>query len=162
MCLPLMGFSVFINFTRCNVAWSSQIGGFWSRTCLWYPCEELLAWGTFVQLCMFERCNATIYVHMWVLIVSAYMRSIDQQSCVNTSVYIFVYLNKWFLTFAHVQVVTLWYRAPDVLMGAHRYTTSIDIWSAGWIFGGLIRVKVTSLTSVPLIFWVHFISVALK
>ena len=35
-----------------------------------------------------------------------------------------------------LQVVTLWYRAPDVLMGAHRYATSIDIWSAGCIFGG--------------------------
>eukprot|EP00126_Sphaerothecum_destruens_P011380 Sdes_comp20908_c0_seq1m18139 len=33
------------------------------------------------------------------------------------------------------QVVTLWYRAPDVLMGSRRYSTSIDIWSSGCIFG---------------------------
>jgi len=32
------------------------------------------------------------------------------------------------------EVVTLWYRPPDVLMGAKLYTTSIDIWSAGCIF----------------------------
>eukprot|EP01137_Pigoraptor_chileana_P026615 Opistho-2@8188 len=32
------------------------------------------------------------------------------------------------------EVVTLWYRAPDVLMGSRRYSTSIDIWSAGCIF----------------------------
>lgn len=32
------------------------------------------------------------------------------------------------------EVVTLWYRPPDVLMGAKMYTTSIDIWSAGCIF----------------------------
>jgi serine/threonine protein kinase len=32
------------------------------------------------------------------------------------------------------EVVTLWYRAPDVLMGAKLYTTSIDMWSAGCIF----------------------------
>lgn len=32
------------------------------------------------------------------------------------------------------EVVTLWYRPPDVLMGAQVYTTSIDIWSAGCIF----------------------------
>ncbi|RPA73022.1 Pkinase-domain-containing protein [Ascobolus immersus RN42] len=31
------------------------------------------------------------------------------------------------------EVVTLWYRAPDVLLGSRTYTTSIDIWSAGCI-----------------------------
>ena len=34
------------------------------------------------------------------------------------------------------EVVTLWYRPPDVLMGAQVYTTSIDMWSAGCIFAG--------------------------
>lgn len=29
------------------------------------------------------------------------------------------------------EVVTLWYRPPDVLFGAKLYTTSIDMWSAG-------------------------------
>ncbi|KAG2176121.1 hypothetical protein INT43_005354 [Umbelopsis isabellina] len=32
------------------------------------------------------------------------------------------------------EVVTLWYRAPDVLMGSRQYSTSIDLWSAGCIF----------------------------
>jgi serine/threonine protein kinase len=31
------------------------------------------------------------------------------------------------------EVVTLWYRAPDVLLGSKAYTTSIDIWSSGCI-----------------------------
>ncbi|KAI8919738.1 kinase-like domain-containing protein [Entophlyctis helioformis] len=31
------------------------------------------------------------------------------------------------------EVVTLWYRAPDVLMGSRQYSTSIDIWSTGCI-----------------------------
>lgn len=31
------------------------------------------------------------------------------------------------------EVVTLWYRAPDVLLGSRQYDTSIDIWSAGCI-----------------------------
>ena len=39
------------------------------------------------------------------------------------------------LTF-FLQVVTLWYRPPDVLMGAKLYSTSIDMWSAGCIFAG--------------------------
>jgi len=29
------------------------------------------------------------------------------------------------------EVVTLWYRAPDVLLGSRTYSTSIDIWSVG-------------------------------
>jgi len=32
------------------------------------------------------------------------------------------------------EVVTLWYRAPDVLMGSSKYSSTIDIWSAGCIF----------------------------
>ncbi|KAH8555503.1 protein serine/threonine kinase [Umbelopsis sp. PMI_123] len=35
------------------------------------------------------------------------------------------------------EVVTLWYRAPDVLMGSRQYSTSIDLWSAGCIFAEL-------------------------
>ena len=33
------------------------------------------------------------------------------------------------------EVVTLWYRAPDVLLGSKNYSTSIDIWSCGCILG---------------------------
>ncbi|KJE96777.1 CMGC/CDK protein kinase, variant [Capsaspora owczarzaki ATCC 30864] len=36
--------------------------------------------------------------------------------------------------FSH-EVVTLWYRPPDVLMGSQVYSTSIDMWSIGCIFG---------------------------
>jgi len=32
------------------------------------------------------------------------------------------------------EVVTLWYRPPDVLLGSRKYSTPIDIWSAGCIF----------------------------
>ena len=35
------------------------------------------------------------------------------------------------------EVVTLWYRPPDVLFGAKLYTTSIDMWSGGCIFAEL-------------------------
>ncbi|CAM9273161.1 unnamed protein product [Lampetra planeri] len=37
------------------------------------------------------------------------------------------------------EVVTLWYRPPDVLFGAKLYSTSIDMWSAGCIFAGILR-----------------------
>ncbi|KAG8808142.1 negative regulator of the PHO system [Serendipita sp. 399] len=36
------------------------------------------------------------------------------------------------------EVVTLWYRSPDVLMGSRTYSTSIDVWSVGCIFAEMI------------------------
>ena len=29
----------------------------------------------------------------------------------------------------------MWYRAPDVLMGSRKYSTPVDLWSVGCIFG---------------------------
>ncbi|KAG0256190.1 Cyclin-dependent kinase 10 [Mortierella polycephala] len=37
------------------------------------------------------------------------------------------------------KVVTLWYRAPELLFGDLNYTTAVDMWSAGCIFGELMR-----------------------
>jgi len=36
-------------------------------------------------------------------------------------------------------VVTLWYRAPELLLGADKYNQSVDIWSLGCIFGELLK-----------------------
>lgn len=44
--------------------------------------------------------------------------------------------------FTH-EVVTLWYRSPDVLLGSTQYGTPVDIWSVGCIFAELA-------TGVPL------------
>lgn len=35
-------------------------------------------------------------------------------------------------------VVTLWYRAPEILLGAKTYTTAVDMWSVGCIFAELV------------------------
>ena len=35
-------------------------------------------------------------------------------------------------------VVTIWYRAPEVLLGAKRYNPSVDLWSAGLILAELL------------------------
>ena len=35
------------------------------------------------------------------------------------------------------EVVTLWYRAPEILLGQRNYTTSVDVWSVGCIFAEL-------------------------
>ncbi|KAG7807678.1 hypothetical protein KL921_003973 [Ogataea angusta] len=39
------------------------------------------------------------------------------------------------------EVVTLWYRAPDVLLGSRSYSTSIDMWSAGCIMAEMFTGK---------------------
>jgi len=39
------------------------------------------------------------------------------------------------------EVVTLWYRAPDILLGSKNYSTSIDIWSIGCIFVEMLNLK---------------------
>lgn len=38
------------------------------------------------------------------------------------------------LSHSSSQVVTLWYRAPEVLLGSRHYSTAIDMWSVGCIF----------------------------
>jgi serine/threonine protein kinase len=35
-------------------------------------------------------------------------------------------------------VVTLWYRAPEVLFGSRKYSTPIDLWSTGCIMGEMV------------------------
>lgn len=39
-----------------------------------------------------------------------------------------------------LQVVTLWYRAPEVLLQSS-YATPVDLWSVGCIFAELFRRK---------------------
>lgn len=39
------------------------------------------------------------------------------------------------------EVVTLWYRPPDVLLGSNEYTTSIDMWGVGCIFFEMVCGK---------------------
>jgi cyclin-dependent kinase 8/11 len=38
-------------------------------------------------------------------------------------------------------VVTIWYRAPELLLGSRHYTTAIDMWAIGCIFGELLIQK---------------------
>jgi len=39
------------------------------------------------------------------------------------------------------EVVTLWYRPPDVLLGSRNYDGKIDVWSVGCIMGELMNKK---------------------
>lgn len=69
-------------------------------------------------------------------------------------------------------VVTRWYRAPELLLSCHEYTTAIDIWSVGCIFAELLGRKplfpgkdyvhqlnlITKVIGSPLEEELHFIS----
>jgi len=35
-------------------------------------------------------------------------------------------------------VVTIWYRAPELLLGSHHYTRAMDVWAIGCIFAELL------------------------
>eukprot|EP00761_Pharyngomonas_kirbyi_P013254 gb/GECH01013281.1/.p1 GENE.gb/GECH01013281.1/~~gb/GECH01013281.1/.p1 ORF type:complete len:306 (+),score=55.91 gb/GECH01013281.1/:1-918(+) len=37
------------------------------------------------------------------------------------------------------EVITLWYRAPEILLGSRHYSTPVDIWSIGCIFAEMIK-----------------------
>jgi len=47
------------------------------------------------------------------------------------------------------EVVTLWYRAPEILLGQKIYTPSVDIWSIGCIYGSLISGNVDRQAAFP-------------
>ncbi|TID30737.1 hypothetical protein CANINC_000653 [Pichia inconspicua] len=38
-------------------------------------------------------------------------------------------------------VVTIWYRAPELLLGARHYTPAVDLWAVGCILGELISLR---------------------
>jgi len=40
-------------------------------------------------------------------------------------------------TYTH-EVVTLWYRAPEILLGGKQYSTPVDVWSIGCIFAEMV------------------------
>ena len=39
------------------------------------------------------------------------------------------------------KVVTLWYRAPEILLGGRQYSTGVDMWSIGCIFAEMCTKK---------------------
>jgi serine/threonine protein kinase len=48
------------------------------------------------------------------------------------------------------EVVTQYYRAPELLLGAKHYDFAVDMWSIGCIFGELLNRKILFLAANPL------------
>ncbi len=38
-------------------------------------------------------------------------------------------------------VVTIWYRSPELLLGARHYTAAIDLWAVGCIYAELLALR---------------------
>ncbi|XP_012945786.2 serine/threonine-protein kinase NLK, partial [Aplysia californica] len=47
------------------------------------------------------------------------------------------------------EVVTQYYRAPEILMGAVHYTSAVDLWSVGCIFAELLSRRILFQASAP-------------
>jgi len=47
-------------------------------------------------------------------------------------------------------VVTIWYRAPELLLGTKYYTTSIDLWSAGLVLAELLQSTPCLMGETPI------------
>jgi nemo like kinase len=48
------------------------------------------------------------------------------------------------------EVVTQYYRAPELLMGTKHYTSSIDMWSVGCIFAELLGRRILFQAQTPI------------
>jgi nemo like kinase len=48
------------------------------------------------------------------------------------------------------EVVTQYYRAPEILMGARHYSASVDVWSVGCIFGELLGRRILFQAQSPI------------
>lgn len=49
--------------------------------------------------------------------------------------------SQWMSMGSIFQVVTLWYRAPEILLGSRQYSTPVDMWSVGCIFAEMVNQK---------------------
>ncbi len=54
------------------------------------------------------------------------------------------------------EVVTLWYRSPEILMGQRCYTEKVDVWSIGCVFGEILcgRPLFTGISEIDQLFQV--------
>jgi len=48
------------------------------------------------------------------------------------------------------EVVTQYYRAPEILMGARHYSSAVDIWSVGCIMSELLSRRILFQAQTPM------------
>jgi len=48
------------------------------------------------------------------------------------------------------EVVTQYYRAPEILMGARHYASAVDVWSVGCIMAELLSRRILFQAQTPM------------
>lgn len=92
-----------------------------------------------IKLLMKELLKILVYMHQYNVVHRDLKLSnilVDQHFCVKLCDFGLSRIVEQTMTSG---VVTLWYRAPELLFGENSYTPSIDIWSVGCIFGELLN-----------------------
>lgn len=116
-----------------------KTGWFRPSACRRYSNSRLYTWGENVCMCL------RLWVSGKILFIRAHLQKTKLWflKCPSSEIDVFSFLHIKRHHFCHfsTQVVTLWYRSPEVLLGTSRYSTGIDIWSIACIFGEMARKK---------------------
>lgn len=121
---------------------SYQTGRLWVGSGIWCSCQSLHPWGKNLFTLHWDSCS-NLPQHSG----QRYTTNIEWKMCRGIFDETRIFWNdswvEWTLACAYVcfQVVTLWYRAPEVLLGSPRYSTPVDVWSTGTIFAELATKK---------------------
>lgn len=83
------------------------------------------------QAC-YQNCRLWLRTSLWSSSQGIHPRGIQST---------FIVFNTIKLIFVNTQVVTLWYRAPEILLGSSRYSCPVDIWSIACIFAEMANRK---------------------
>ena len=73
---------------------------------------------------------SSLRIYLWTLKVCVYVISGNVKIADFGLARLLMILDK---TLTH-EVETLWYRAPEILLGQKRYTSAVDVWAVGCIF----------------------------
>ncbi|KAJ2160184.1 hypothetical protein GGF46_002446 [Coemansia sp. RSA 552] len=93
-----------------------------------------------VKALMWQLCSAVAHLHQnWVVHRDLKTSNLLMASGGALRVADFGLARKYSSPLGHMTglVVTLWYRAPELLMGEKEYSTMVDMWSVGCIFAEL-------------------------
>ena len=55
------------------------------------------------------------------------------------------------------EVITLWYRAPEILLGGKTYDMAVDVWSLGCIFAEMVSIHYTHISTMKCKYYYYIV-----